>query len=1279
MSDKSSCFVPGNTTPARKPTGSVHKKPTSRSGSGKQSTKQMTLMSFLSPSPMSALNTVSPLRTPTKNSDLGIYPSLASASQPPFESTTSPFLTASNREVHSKTPLTGSAKPTTASWPPRTTPSSAAHAAQVPSTFAVAKETAASPLKCISSESSKWNEPSSTLVSPAGPNRSHSLVENESLDTISSASSELQSGGVLPSLAHLSQSLTQTTNVSSDTPLSDITPFGENESLGLKRSREVPSQASFSSNVDGDESDEGAPISQRCTRARRAVIYHDEDENEDINMHISIASKSDASITNTPESKLPRLHTTMTPKTPTKSPSLSRYSQASTPPSASSTQLSRSFALTNSEKKRNIKDADKRSPEDVDYDPRTLYIPPGAWANFTAFEKQFWEIKATHWDTVVFFKREIFELYEKDADIGHQKFDLKLTDRVNMRMVGVPESSFDHWAAQFIAKGFKVAKVEQMENSIGKAIRDRESTKKEDKIIRRELTSVLTAGTLVDAGLLTNDLSTYCMAIREEVAADHLPPTFGICFVDTASAEFSLCTFVDDADRTKFTTLIMQIKPTELVLEKGMVSKTTMRLLKNNLENPLFNFLLRDKEFWDDVVTMDELNREGYFKKTPNANSESESTLQNAEWPPVLLKASTLPLAMSAFGGLLSYLRSLKLDTNLVSAGNFHMYDPIRSSGTLILDGQTLMNLEVFQNSSDLTDKGTLFKLLNQCSTPFGKRLFKSWFCHPLRSVNALNARLDAIDDLSGISGVLDMLRVNISKLPDLERIVARIHTKSCLVKDFVTALASFDKISALMVEAQPYVVEFKSTLLGPLFTQAFNTDLDDMLQYFKGAFNHRDAFDEGKIRLHSGYDENFDAAEAAVVEIEGRLNAYLRECEKKLNYKGISFKDMGKEIFQMEVPVKVKVPADWTVMSNTKAVNRYYTPKSRDLITEMIEARERREETMRQIKSVLFEKFNTQYHGWMKAVRSIAELDCLIGLSICRQSMPEPVCRPEFVEEEQSVLELEELRHPCVMQTAGTNFIANDTRLGGNAGDSTMILLTGPNMTCIAVIMAQLGSYVPARKCRLTPFDRVFTRIGASDNIMAGQSTFMVELSETSKILREATPRSLVILDELGRGTSTYDGYAIAYAVLNHLVTDVRCLGLFSTHYGTLTKEFQDHPLVALMYMSFFSDEVNKQVTFLYKLTSGSCPKSYGMNVASLANVPLTIVERAEEVAKSFEENQKNQQIMQKSHIFSLGSLISFTKILEYTKRTTLSSTDRCILAAHCHGLARYSSSSTE
>jgi DNA mismatch repair protein MSH6 len=212
-------------------------------------------------------------------------------------------------------------------------------------------------------------------------------------------------------------------------------------------------------------------------------------------------------------------------------------------------------------------------------------------------------------------------------------------------------------------------------------------------------------------------------------------------------------------------------------------------------------------------------------------------------------------------------------------------------------------------------------------------------------------------------------------------------------------------------------------------------------------------------------------------------------------------------------------------------------------------------------------------------------------------------------------------------METLGTDYIPNDLVLNGSG--EQMVLLTGPNMggkstllrqTCIAVIMSQLGCYIPAKKCRLTPFDRIFTRIGANDNIMAGQSTFMVELSETSKILKEATPRSLVILDELGRGTSTFDGYAIAYAVLHYLVTNIGCLGLFSTHYGTLTSEFQDIKSVALKYMSFHVDKVSKLVTFLYKLQDGVCPESYGMNVARMASIPNQIIEKAEQVSKEFE-----------------------------------------------------------
>ncbi|KAJ1535025.1 DNA mismatch repair protein msh6, partial [Nowakowskiella sp. JEL0078] len=285
-----------------------------------------------------------------------------------------------------------------------------------------------------------------------------------------------------------------------------------------------------------------------------------------------------------------------------------------------------------------IRDKNKNDQSSPDYDKRTLFIPREAWEKFTEFEKQYWEIKSDHWDTVVFFKKGKFygefkleslnkfefehcilflmiELYEKDADIGHQHFDLKLTDRVNMKMVGVPEKSFDHWASQFIAKGYKVAKVNQMENAVGKSLREKQAKSekgkrarddKESTIIKRELTSILTAGTLVDSTMLTDDFSTYCLSLKEDVS-EHLPPTFGVSFVDTSTAEFNICSFTDDIHRTKFETLLLQLKPKELVLEKGGLSQISLRILKNNLRAPQINYLVPEKEFYDAQRTRAEL------------------------------------------------------------------------------------------------------------------------------------------------------------------------------------------------------------------------------------------------------------------------------------------------------------------------------------------------------------------------------------------------------------------------------------------------------------------------------------------------------------------------------------------------------------------------------------------------------------------------------------------------------------------------------------------------
>jgi DNA mismatch repair protein MSH6 len=342
-----------------------------------------------------------------------------------------------------------------------------------------------------------------------------------------------------------------------------------------------------------------------------------------------------------------------------------------------------------------VMDAERNRPSSPDYDPRTLFIPPMAWTKFSPFEKQYWEIKSKFWDTIVFFKKgKFYELYENDATIGHQLFDLKMTDRVNMRMVGVPEASLDHWANQFVAKGFKIARVDQMETALGKDMRERDEKagkgkpKKEEKVIRRELAAVLTSGTLVDGGMLQGDMSTYCAAITER-EVDGLP-AFGIAFVDTATAQFQLCDFVDDIDMTRFETFVAQTRPGELLLEKSSISSKAVRILKNNTSlTCLWNYLKPEKEFLTADKTALKITGEHYF--------ESEGSDGENCWPAVLREAREKERCFSALGGLIWYLQTLKIERDLITLGNFNWYDPIRKASSLVLDGQSLINLEASQ------------------------------------------------------------------------------------------------------------------------------------------------------------------------------------------------------------------------------------------------------------------------------------------------------------------------------------------------------------------------------------------------------------------------------------------------------------------------------------------------------------------------------------------------------------------------------------------------------
>ncbi|KAI5476724.1 hypothetical protein MNV49_007314 [Pseudohyphozyma bogoriensis] len=906
------------------------------------------------------------------------------------------------------------------------------------------------------------------------------------------------------------------------------------------------------------------------------------------------------------------------------------------------------------------KDADGIRPGEEGYDPRTLYIPKSAWAQFTPFEKQFWEVKATHYDTVLFFQKgKFYELYEEDASIGHREFDLKLTDRVKMRMVGVPESSFDFWAAKFLAQGYKVGRVDQCETALGAEMRVKDgkaSGKKQEKasngkaIVRRELKSVLTSGTIVDGSMLTDDLSNHCVAIKEYTPTSSSPPTFGICVLDASTAEFSLSYFEDDASRTQIETLIRQLKPKELIHEKANLSVSTLRLLRNCLSiDTQWTALKPGTEFLGGEETKNEV-RKLFAKKKGEEEDEDEEMAESEESeeeniPESIRKMYGNEIAMSALGGMIWYLRQLNLDSDLVTTRNFNIYDPIAQGNALVLDGQTLAHIEVLQNSQGGIE-GTLLQLLSRCVTPFGKRLFKIWLCAPLREVAAINDRLDAVDDLMANPNFASVFDSMTKKLPDLERMLSRIHAKSCKKQEFLKVVESFDKIASGLEKLAGISEDFSSAGIKTLLRKV--PDISTLLD------NVREIYDGEELLPVEGKDEGYETVRQAVEDIEASLQACLKKAKKDLDCRDVTFKDIGtKDIYQIQVPAKQKVPNNWTKMSNTKDYNRYYSPESARLVQDLKEARERKTAVVNDFQFKVYGEFDKEYSVWMGVVKLVAELDCLLSLSKSSAALGEPAVRPEIIESDVAFVEFEELRHPCVLSST-TDFIPNDVALGDEA--QRMILLTGPNMagkstmlrmTCAAIIMAQrtdflllslplptlrllpnsVGCYVPASKARIAPIDAIYSRMGANDFIFANASTFKVEMDDCNKILTKSTPRSLVILDELGRGTSTYDGMAIAFAVLHRLATHVGCIGFFATHFTSLTEDFAYHPQIRLCNMQTQVSDDTRAVIFLYKLVLGSAPKSYGPHVASMAGMPEILVERAIAISKQFETTSRARE----------------------------------------------------
>lgn len=906
-----------------------------------------------------------------------------------------------------------------------------------------------------------------------------------------------------------------------------------------------------------------------------------------------------------------------------------------------------------------VKDADGRDPSDPDYDPRTLYIPPSAWNKFTAFEKQYWEIKSKMWDCIVFFKKgKFFELYEKDAMLGNQLFDLKIAGggRANMQLAGIPEMSFNYWASQFIQLGFKVAKVDQNESMLAKEMREGSKG-----IVKRELQYVLTSGTLTDGDMIHTDLATYCLAIKEEAGnfyeGNHNPETdkvepakyFGVSLIDTSTGEIQLLEIEDDAECTRLDTLLSQVKPKEVIMEKHNLSSLATKIVKfNSAPQAIFNELKPIIEFYDFATTSEKL-------------TESENKYFPNGWPDVLKRymKDGKTIALNAFGGLLYYLNWLQLDESLISLGNIKEYSLIQSQNSLVLDGVTLQNLEIFNNTFDGTEKGTLFSLFCNTITPMGKRMMKKWLMHPLLHINDINKRLDSVDQLISDVDMRDRIETLMSKLPDLERLLARVHSHSLKVKQFEKVITAFEMILKLTEEID------ERQLVGALsiIYKSIPKELSDEVGKWANAFDRMKAVNEDVIVPHKGIEPEFDKSLEYLQDLENQLQDLLISYRKQLKNSAIQYKDLGKEIYTIEIPISAtkNVPKSWIQMGANKTSKKYYSNEVKALARKMAEARESHKILEDDLKRRLCSKFDSAYYSvWLPTVTALCNIDCLIALARTSESIGFPNCRPVLTDHVDSktglklngFMKFKSLRHPCFKLGSNANkeFIANDVELGNDL--PRIGLLTGANaagkstvlrMACVAVIMAQMGCYVPCESAILTPVDRIMTRLGANDNIMQGKSTFFVELSETKKILDLATNRSLLVLDELGRGGSSSDGFAIAESVLYQVATHIQSLGFFATHYASLGISLKSHPQIRPLKMSIMVDDDTRHVTFLYKLVDGQSEGSFGMHVASMCGIPKSVVDNAQRAADELEHTSRLKKELEgkNSNLNENGSII--------------------------------------
>ncbi|UCG00496.1 MAG: DNA mismatch repair protein MutS [Candidatus Heimdallarchaeota archaeon] len=802
---------------------------------------------------------------------------------------------------------------------------------------------------------------------------------------------------------------------------------------------------------------------------------------------------------------------------------------------------------------------------------------------------QYYRIKKDHEDTIVFFQLgDFYETFNDDAKIASKALDITLTSRgmgaggERIPLAGVPVKAIDTYLKKMIDQGYKVAIVDQLEDA-----KDVPS----GKIVKRGVTRVVTPGTVFETSILDKDTNNFLLSFT----VNEKKQTIGLSFIDISTGEFLVTEFNENVV-DNFQDEFSRFNPREVIFpdiqQKGKLQNTIEKMITSTSQTVVYP--VNETLFNFDTAAQTLLN---HFEVRSLAGYGCDSMVEGIQ----------------AAGAIISYLKMLKKDY----PSNISFLRTLDNRNHLILDSNTQRNLEINSNAFDGKIEGSLLSIFTDINTSMGARLIRRWLLQPLRDPNEINARLNAIEDFQQDLALIEEISDLLSNVADFQRLVAKIKYRSVNARDLISLRNSLNFCLEILAFFK------KSELTSPICKKILNFDVSDLKHVISLIDSGIHESPPVSIRDGEIIKPSYNDDLLQLLELKKNQDSILNEIEQreqertsfniKLGYNSIHGYYIEVTKAQLRDAGEEAVPHEYVRRQTLVNAERFITPELKNIEEKILNADEKIKELEYQLFCEIREKISQKVGIIRSYSELIAELDVLVCFTFT--AMKNDFCKPQFINE--PIISIIDGRHPVVEKLQKeTGFVPNSISLKN--GD--LHIITGPNMSgksvfirqaALIVLMAQTGSWVPAKNCQLGITDKIFTRVGAFDRLAFGQSTFMLEMLETAHILHNSTPNSLIILDEVGRGTSTFDGLSLAWAIAEYIAKEKKSKTLFATHYHQLSELENQYSVVKNYHQT--AKVRNGKLVLLYKIKEGSTDHSFGISVAKMAGIPKQVILQAQ------------------------------------------------------------------